>query len=1078
MLRLLLIALFVIVTITGYSQKQVLFYTPKTKGLAYPKIKIDANGDVLLFGRFDNLNGLDAGTLIKLDQNGQVVPTFHKVITDDIIDFLHIDASGKMIIWGGFTKVNGVSTGNLARLNSDGSLDNTFSAEVQKVGNPAVQSDGKIIVTGLMGYKGYQNLARLNTDGTVDESFINSFTGYINRLIVGFDDNIYISDLNKVYKIKPNGEIDATFSTGLGTENTGQISVLKHLKSGKLAVGGFFSIFNGVIAKSITLLNSDGSVDPQFNVGIGTTGQIMDIQERMNNNILIGGSFVTYNNQTANLVELKLDGNLNKIIAIVSTNVIETIAETPNQRIVISGQFDFVNNISRDHVALFNADNTLSLTFKPDISYNNPNNRLLDIDSNGSVITGGFYGFGLYSGTEVIKKRLVKLDRLASHNATFTSALNENTNYTAMHVQNDNKVIVSGMGFNNNVAMYRLNENGSVDNSFNVGSGPTYSNVQNPPFYIKEKNSTLFACGQFDAFNGVTTNGLIALNSNGSTKTIFLGPPKNSYVANFDIQSDDKIIAVGSFPFEEGTMNIIRLNSNGSLDNTFTPRIFSGYANAVCVDEQDRIYLAGNIISYSGGLVEHLLRLKSDGDIDLTFSGKGFGSTGDVRAVELLSEGKIAVGGYFTEYDDQPANGFIILNNTGERVPLPDVNFDKSTSVVAMKKWNNTLYLAGRFATDNNTKMYGVAKISFATPIVPLPPDEFKVVLNSAGVFELSWKPKSPQDNGFIIERSTNSTSGFSVFKPLTSTFLFDNSITSDITYYYRIKTITDFGDSDYSSVVSQIRISPPLAPYELSVSQEKLNELLLTWKKSISSEVGFIIERSILNNTSFTRIDTVKARDILTFTDKVDPNKLYYYRVVAYNEGGNSSASNSVSITSLFVPNKPDQLSVKQTKLDEMTLRWEDQSSNEDGFIIEKSEDNGATFTKVAAIAANLNQYIDTSNPPTDFYTYRVKAFNKVAESEYSNLAQLTIILGIEEISSNIQVYPIPVSKTLHVKMDETLKGTWRFITSNGQIISPLVESSVNQYSIDVHTFPKGLYILQFVQDNSVVLTRRIIVN
>jgi len=66
-------------------------------------------------------------------------------------------------------------------------------------------------------------------------------------------------------------------------------------------IGGSFTAYNGTDRNSIARLNSDGSLDTNFNPGTGLTGSnnfVSSIALQSDGKILIGGGFITYNNYT------------------------------------------------------------------------------------------------------------------------------------------------------------------------------------------------------------------------------------------------------------------------------------------------------------------------------------------------------------------------------------------------------------------------------------------------------------------------------------------------------------------------------------------------------------------------------------------------------------------------------------------------------------------------------------------------------------------------------------------------------------------------------------------------------------
>jgi len=73
-----------------------------------------------------------------------------------------------------------------------------------------------------------------------------------------------------------------------------------------------------------------------------------------------------------------------------------------------------------------------------------------------------------------------------------------------------------------------------------------------------------------------------------------------------------------------------------------------------------------------------------------------------------------------------------------------------------------------------------------------------------------------------------------------------------------------------------------------------------------------------------------------------------------------------------------------------ELTLNWNDNSTNENGFLIERGLD-GTNFVTVADTPADVTTYKDTGLDPSTEYFYRVRAYNDFGNSGYSNIASAT---------------------------------------------------------------------------------------
>ncbi|MBP6821474.1 MAG: carboxypeptidase regulatory-like domain-containing protein, partial [Acidobacteria bacterium] len=72
----------------------------------------------------------------------------------------------------------------------------------------------------------------------------------------------------------------------------------------------------------------------------------------------------------------------------------------------------------------------------------------------------------------------------------------------------------------------------------------------------------------------------------------------------------------------------------------------------------------------------------------------------------------------------------------------------------------------------------------------------------------------------------------------------------------------------------------------------------------------------------------------------------------------------------------------------DQVSLRWNDNSTNEDGFKIERCVgDNCTNFVPFATVAANTTSFTNTGLTGRTWYRYRVRAFNLAGESVPTNI-------------------------------------------------------------------------------------------
>src|SRR5207248_1441685 len=93
-----------------------------------------------------------------------------------------------------------------------------------------------------------------------------------------------------------------------------------------------------------------------------------------------------------------------------------------------------------------------------------------------------------------------------------------------------------------------------------------------------------------------------------------------------------------------------------------------------------------------------------------------------------------------------------------------------------------------------------------------------------------------------------------------------------------------------------------PAAPTSLTGTAASSSQINLAWVDNSSNESGFKIEQST-NSTTFAQIGTVAANIKSYSNTGLNGSTKYYYRVRAYNSGGNSVYSNTTNATTAPAP-------------------------------------------------------------------------------------------------------------------------------------------------------------------------------
>lgn len=116
---------------------------------------------------------------------------------------------------------------------------------------------------------------------------------------------------------------------------------------------------------------------------------------------------------------------------------------------------------------------------------------------------------------------------------------------------------------------------------------------------------------------------------------------------------------------------------------------------------------------------------------------------------------------------------------------------------------------------------------------------------------------------------------------------------------------------------------------------------------------------------------------------------------------GGGGGVTDSMPTTA---PSAPTGFVGEAVSSSQITLTWNDNSSNETGFHIQR--DAGSGFTALATVSANSTSYQDTGLTPSTTYSYRVTAYNNVGDSALSNT--VTVQSAVPNSASSINQYGI----------------------------------------------------------------------
>ncbi len=183
-----------------------------------------------------------------------------------------------------------------------------------------------------------------------------------------------------------------------------------------------------------------------------------------------------------------------------------------------------------------------------------------------------------------------------------------------------------------------------------------------------------------------------------------------------------------------------------------------------------------------------------------------------------------------------------------------------------------------------------------------------------------------------------------------------------------------------------------PNAPSNLILSKVDENTALLHWDDNSANEAGFELWRKDLGsgvNIDYRKMSTFPANTITTRDIGLSPFVNYYYKIRAFNESGYSDFSPEASTTGLS--GGAWNLKAEAIGASAVHLTWTDFVTNEDGFLIERTNPNTSTYEVLTITDANTTEYYDNSVQANTGYSYRIAYFVKQSNSAFSNSVSVT---------------------------------------------------------------------------------------
>ena len=183
---------------------------------------------------------------------------------------------------------------------------------------------------------------------------------------------------------------------------------------------------------------------------------------------------------------------------------------------------------------------------------------------------------------------------------------------------------------------------------------------------IVQPDGKILVGGGFDNYAGSGKNNLVRLNSDGTVDSTFNpgGSGPDFLVQDIDLMPDGRILIAGNFGTYNGIQNyfVARLFPNGTLDPGFhvPPNSINNAVYAVALHRNNTVLAAGEFFICAGLSQPRITRFDSTGVVDTTFL-VGAGFTNTVYDLLVLPDDRIVAGGSFYNYQNNPSGNIALL---------------------------------------------------------------------------------------------------------------------------------------------------------------------------------------------------------------------------------------------------------------------------------------------------------------------------------------------------------------------------------------------------------------------------------
>jgi uncharacterized delta-60 repeat protein len=382
------------------------------------------DGRMLILGNFTDYNnsGIRSGysKLAIISAEGILDKSFKpgKGIPSGNLNKAALLLDGKILIGGQFNTYNNKKgrIGNIGKISLNGAMDSTIYSFIDRSGEPKKDTVPSFAAF----FSGPVTEMMVQPDGNIIVG--GAFKYYIKKCYYPNQKDTIITDsvvVNNMARIKPDGSLDKTYNFNLPANPAndsfnGYIYDAHMQADGKIIVTGAFSSYNGESVNRIARINTDGTLDKSFSIGSGPNDLITSIQPYVNGQVLISGSFSTFNGKAVSKVAiLNQNGGVEESFntGVGADGAVTKASRLGNGKILLTGSFQKFNGINRYGFAVVEPtgqlspnNNTIGGFIFTDNRFRNPVFDVINVDNGkAAILVGGFSSLDLQQNNRLVK---------------------------------------------------------------------------------------------------------------------------------------------------------------------------------------------------------------------------------------------------------------------------------------------------------------------------------------------------------------------------------------------------------------------------------------------------------------------------------------------------------------------------------------------------------------------------------------------------------------------------------------------------------------------------------------------------